>query len=158
MKQQTLTGFERYGRTTRPAQFLADTDQVIPWPNWRRRCRRCTRKSARTADGQCDLAMHQTAKDPQWYFGMTAHIGVDSRTKPMHPVLAMAVNVADRDARPFLLHGNETRVRATVEHVFKNLFGFRQTRYRGLAKNLHRLEVTAALTNLYLVRRRLLKA
>jgi hypothetical protein len=29
-------------------------------------------------------------------------------------------------------------------------------RYRGLAKNLHRLEVTAALVNLYTVRRRLL--
>ena len=28
-------------------------------------------------------------------------------------------------------------------------------RYRGLAKNLHRLEVTAALANLFLVRQRL---
>jgi IS5 family transposase len=33
----------------------------------------------------------------------------------------------------------KSRVRATVEHVFKNHFGFHQTRYRGLAKNLHRL-------------------
>jgi transposase, IS5 family len=60
-----------------------------------------------------------------------------------------------------LLHGNETRVRAKVEHVFsviKNIFGFRKVRYRGLAKNLHRLEVTAALANLYIVRQRLLKA
>jgi hypothetical protein len=30
-------------------------------------------------------------------------------------------------------------------------------RYRGLAKNLHRLQVTAALTNLYLMRRPLLR-
>jgi transposase, IS5 family len=54
---------------------------------------------------------------------------------------------------------NKSRVRAKVEHVFgiiKNIFGFRKVRYRGLAKNLHRLEVTAALTNLYMVRRRLL--
>jgi hypothetical protein len=47
-----------------------------------------------------------------------------------------------------------------VDHVFgviKNMVVFRKVRYRALAKNLHRLEVTAALTNLYLVRRRLLK-
>ncbi len=32
MKQQTLTGFEKYAKTTRRAQFLADMDQIIPWP------------------------------------------------------------------------------------------------------------------------------
>ena len=32
MKQQTLTGFEKYGKTTRRAQFLADMEQIIPWP------------------------------------------------------------------------------------------------------------------------------
>ena len=104
---------------------------------------------------------NQTAKGQQWYFGMKAHVGVDSRTKLVHTVLASAANVADREALPYLLHGNETQVRAQVEHVFgviKNIFGFRKVRYRGLAKNLHRLEVTAALANLYLVRRRLLKA
>lgn len=42
--------------------------------------------------------------------------------------------------------------------VIKNIFGFRKVRYRGLAKNLHRLEVTAALANLYIVRQRLLRA
>jgi transposase, IS5 family len=41
--------------------------------------------------------------------------------------------------------------------VIKNIFGFRKTRYRGLANNLHRLQVTAALTNLYMVRRQLLR-
>jgi transposase, IS5 family len=56
---------------------------------------------------------------------------------------------------------SKSRVRAKVEHtigVIKRVFGFQKVRYRGLAKNLHRLEVTAALTNLYLVRRRLLHA
>lgn len=51
------------------------------------------------------------------------------------------------------------KVRAKVEHVIgviKRLFGFRKTRYRGLAKNLHRLEVMAALTNVFVQRRRLL--
>jgi IS5 family transposase len=52
-------------------------------------------------------------------------------------------------------------VRAKVEHVFgviKRVFGFQKVCYRGLAKNLHRLEVTAALANLFLSRRRLLNA
>jgi IS5 family transposase len=32
MKQTTLTGFEKFGKTTRRAQFLADMDKIIPWP------------------------------------------------------------------------------------------------------------------------------
>jgi hypothetical protein len=31
MKQQTLTGFERYAKTTRRAQFLADMHVIVPW-------------------------------------------------------------------------------------------------------------------------------
>ena len=53
----------------------------------------------------------------------------------------------------------KSRIRARVEHPFlviKHLFGFAKTRYRGLAKNTHRLLVTCALANLYLVRRKLL--
>lgn len=316
MKQTTLTGFEKYGKTTRRAQFLLDMDRVIPWSEltavvqtaypqvsqaggrppiplermlriyflqlWfnlsdpaveealydsvsmrsfagidlgvesvpdettvckfrhllerhklgktlltavndhlRRSGIKITKgtivdatiigapSSTKNQDKQRDPEMHQTAKGRQWYFGMKAHVGVDSRTKLIHTVLASAANVDDREALPYLLHGKETRVwgdqgyqgqtwviherapqakdftnrryrfhgkineiekaknrnksrvRAKVEHVFcviKNIFGFRKVRYRGLAKNLHRLEVTAALTNLYLLRRRLLNA
>jgi transposase, IS5 family len=316
MKQQTLTGFEKYGKTTRRAQFLADMDKIIPWleltaavqtaypkvsenggrppiplermlriyflqlwfnlsdpaveealydsvamrafvgidlgaegaPDETTVCKfrhllerhklgkvllsavndhlhRSGIKiakgtivdatiigapsSTKNKDGERDPEMHQTAKGQQWYFGMKAHVGVDSKTKLIHTVLASAANVQDRDALPYLLHGAETRVwgdqgyqghahlihrhaprakdftnkryrfrgkvneiekaknrnksrvRAKVEHVFgviKNIFGFRKVRYRALAKNLHRLEVTAALTNLYMVRRRLLNA
>lgn len=31
LKQQTLTGFERYAKTTRRAQFLADMQVIVPW-------------------------------------------------------------------------------------------------------------------------------
>ncbi len=31
MKQQTLAGFDKYGKRTRRAQFLAQLDQVVPW-------------------------------------------------------------------------------------------------------------------------------
>ena len=316
MKQHTLTGFEKYGKTTRRAQFLADMDRIIPWPEmtaavqtvypkisenggrppiplermlriyflqlWfnlsdpaveealydsasmrsfvgidlgvegapdettvckfrhlleRNQLGKTLLKavndhldrsgikiakgtivdatiigapsSTKNKDGKRDPEMHQTAKGQQWYFGMKAHIGVDSKTKLIHTILASAANVADSLALPHLLHGKETRVwgdqayrgqkdamraaaprakdftnqryrwgdrvderiraknrtksrvRAKVEHtigVIKRVFGFQKVRYRGLAKNLHRLEVTAALANLYMVRRRLLNA
>src|SRR3974390_382858 len=31
MKQQTLMGFEKHGKTTRRAQFLADMTAITPW-------------------------------------------------------------------------------------------------------------------------------
>jgi IS5 family transposase len=316
VKQHTLTGFEKYGKTTRRAQFLADMDRIIPWTEitaavqtvypkisenggrppiplermlriyflqlWfnlsdpaveealydsasmrsfvgidlgvegapdettvckfrhlleRNQLGKTLLKavndhlhrsgikiakgtivdatiigapsSTKNKDGKRDPQMHQTAKGQQWYFGMKAHIGVDSKTKVIHTILASAANVADALALPHLLHGKETRVwgdqayrgqkeamqaaaprakdftnqryrwgdrvderikaknrtksrvRAKVEHtigVIKRVFGFQKVRYRGLAKNLHRLEVTAALANLYIVRRRLLHA
>jgi IS5 family transposase len=140
---------------------------------------------------------------------MKAHIGVDSRSKLIHSVVASAANVHDSQALPYLLHGKERRVwgdsaysgqrkviqkharhahdftqeratphhplseqqlsrnrtkskvRATVEHCFfviKRLFGFNKVRYRGLAKNLHRLQVTCALANLFSARKYLLRA
>ena len=152
--------------------------------------------------------MHQTKKGNQWYFGMKAHFGVDSRTKLIHAVVATPANAADSTVLPELLHGQETRVwgdqayrgqravirehapkardftnrryrhrgvvdeveraknrtkskvRARVEHaigVIKRVFGFAKVRYRGLKKNLHRLLVTCALANLFMVRRHLLR-
>jgi len=164
--------------------------------------------STKNKDKTRDPDMHQTKKGNQWFFGMKAHIGVDSRTKLIHAVAATAANVHDATCLPDLLHGEETkvwgdaayqgqgevikdcapdaqdmthrrcrrqgevdeveraknttksRVRAKVEHPFliiKRVFGFATTRYRGLEKNAHRLFVTCALANLYLMRRRLLR-
>ena len=42
-----------------------------------------------------DPERHQTKKGNQWYLGMKAHIGVDSRTKLIHSVAATAANVHD---------------------------------------------------------------
>jgi IS5 family transposase len=165
--------------------------------------------STKNQDKQRDPEMHQTKKGNQWYFGMKAHIGVDSRNKLIHSVVASAANVHDSQALPYLLHGKERRVwgdsayrgqreaigkrarhardftnekasshhpltdqqrrrnrtkskvRAKVEHCFlviKRIFGFNKVRYRGLAKNLHRLQVTCALTNLFTVRNDLLRS
>ena len=165
--------------------------------------------STKNKDRARDPEIHQTKKGKQWYFGMKAHIGVDSRTKVIHAVAASAANVHDATCLRQLLHGEETEVwgdsayqgqgaliarhapnardmthrryrrkgvvdereraenrakssgRAKVEHPFlviKRIFGFAKTRYRGLQKNANRLFVACALTNLYLMRRRLLRA
>ena len=44
--------------------------------------------STKNADQARDPDMHQTKKGNQWYFGMKAHIGVDSRAKIIHAVVA----------------------------------------------------------------------
>jgi transposase, IS5 family len=162
--------------------------------------------STKNADKARDPEMHQTRKGKQWYFGMKAHFGVDSRTKLIHAAVATPANVADSTVMPDLVHGRETRVwgdqayrgqravirqnapkardfinryrhrgvvndteraknrtkskvRARVEHpigVIKRVFGSVKVRYRGLAKNAHRLVVTCALANLFMARRHLL--
>jgi len=66
--------------------------------------------STRNKDKARDPEMHQTRKGKQWYFGMKGHIGVDSRTKLIHSVVATAANVHDSQVLGDLLHGGETRV------------------------------------------------
>ena len=66
--------------------------------------------STKNQSGERDPAMHQTKKGKQWYFGMKAHVGVDSKTKIIHTAVATAANVADSAVLPDLLHGEETRV------------------------------------------------
>jgi IS5 family transposase len=58
-----------------------------------------------------------------------------------------------------LIEAAKAHVRAKVEHPFrviKQQFGFQKTRLRGLAKNSSKINVLAALTNLFLARRQLL--
>jgi transposase, IS5 family len=66
--------------------------------------------STKNQSGERDPEMHQTKKGNQWYFGMKAHVGVDSKLKLIHSVVATPANVHDSQALPKLLHGNETRV------------------------------------------------
>jgi transposase, IS5 family len=165
--------------------------------------------STKNSSGKRDPEMHQVKKGNEWFFGMKAHIGVDSETRIVHSFVATPANIRDSRVLGDLLHGGETRVwgdsayrgqrevilakapmaqdftqkraaraggfsdrerkihhtksrvRSRVEHVFhviKRIFGFAKVRYRGIAKNAHRLEVNFALANLYLHRRRLLRA
>ena len=66
--------------------------------------------STKNREQKRDPAMHQAKKGKQWYFGMKAHVGVDSKTKMIHSVVATAANVADSTVLPELLHGEETKV------------------------------------------------
>lgn len=95
--------------------------------------------STKNAAKARDPEMHQTKKGNQWYFGMKAHIGVDSRSKVIHAVVATAANVADATVLPDLLHGNETRVwgdqayrgqRAVIRQQAPNAQDFTNRRYR----------------------------
>jgi IS5 family transposase len=66
--------------------------------------------STKNREEKRDPEMHQTKKGKQWYFGMKAHVGVDSKTKIIHSAVVTAANVADATVLPELLHGEETRV------------------------------------------------
>jgi IS5 family transposase len=66
--------------------------------------------STKNREQKRDPEMHQTKKGKQWYFGMKAHVGVDSKTKIIHTAVVTAANVADARVLPELLHGEETRV------------------------------------------------
>ena len=66
--------------------------------------------STKNREQKRDPEMHQTKKGKQWYFGMKAHVGVDSKTKLIHSAVATAANVADCTVLPELLHGDETKV------------------------------------------------
>jgi IS5 family transposase len=70
----------------------------------------------KNADRARDPDMSQTRKVNQWYFGMKAHIGVDSKTKIILGWRPPA-NVADCHLLPDLLHGKEIRVSGAIRPI-----------------------------------------
>ena len=95
--------------------------------------------STKNASKARDPEMHQTKKGNQWYFGMKAHLGIDSRTKLIHAVVATPANTADSRVLPELLHGKETRVwgdqayrgqRAVIRRKAPRARDFTNRRYR----------------------------
>jgi IS5 family transposase len=118
-----------------------------------------------------DPEMHQTKKGQQYYFGMKAHIGVDSRHKIIHSVAASAANIHDSLAIPVLLHGKETCVWG--DSAYQGQSGVirqhapkardmtnRRCRYRGEVdevqkrKNRHKSSVRAKVEHPFLVLKR----
>jgi len=66
--------------------------------------------STKNRSGERDPEMHQTRKGKQWYFGLKAHIGVDSKQGHVHSLCTSAASVADKHLLPDLLHGEERKV------------------------------------------------
>ena len=66
--------------------------------------------STKNADQQRDPELPQTKKGKQWYFGVKAHVGVDSRTKIIPTAVVTAANVADSVVLAELLPSGETKV------------------------------------------------
>ena len=66
--------------------------------------------STKNASGERDPEMHQTRKGKQWYFGLKAHVGMDSKQGVVHSVCTTAASVADKHMLPDLLHGDEKKV------------------------------------------------
>jgi IS5 family transposase len=66
--------------------------------------------STKNGKKERDPEMHQTEKGNQWYFGMEAHIGVDSKEGVVHSVYTSAASVSDVHRLPDLLHGGEKKV------------------------------------------------
>ena len=63
--------------------------------------------STKNEQGERDPEMKQTKKGNNWYFGMKAHIGVDSHSGFVHTVVGTAANVNDLNVAGALLHGEE---------------------------------------------------
>jgi len=66
--------------------------------------------STKNRSGERDPEMHQTRKGKQYYFGLKAHIGVDSKEGHVHSLCTSAASVADKHMLPDLLHGEERKV------------------------------------------------
>ena len=56
--------------------------------------------STKNRSGERDPEMHQTRKGKQWYFGLKAHIGVDSKQGHVHSLCTSAASVADKHMLP----------------------------------------------------------
>jgi transposase, IS5 family len=66
--------------------------------------------STKNQQRERDPEMHQTKKGNQWYFGMKAHIGVDTDSGLVHTVVTTAANAHDITQAHALVHGRECEV------------------------------------------------
>lgn len=66
--------------------------------------------STKNQDRRRDPEMTQTKKGNQWYFGMKAHTGTDTKNRVVHTVVATTASVHDSQVMEDLLHGDEQAV------------------------------------------------
>ncbi len=66
--------------------------------------------STKNREKKRDGEMKQTKKGNQWYFGMKAHVGTDTRKGLVHSVVVTDASVHDSKVMGKLLHGEEKAV------------------------------------------------
>ena len=66
--------------------------------------------STKNSKGERDPKIHQAKKRNQWYFGMSAQIGVDVDSGLVHTVIGTAANISDVTQGHALLPGEEEEV------------------------------------------------
>ena len=108
-------------------------------------------------------------EDDEVVYGDSAYLGIEKREEIRESTHFSAIEfrinrrpgslpkVSDNaiDWERFI-ENRKSSVRCKVEHpyrVVKNIFGFRKTPYRGIAKNLNRLHILFASANLYMLAR-----
>ena len=120
--------------------------------------------SARVHDSQVIGALLHGQERGVW--GDSAYLGQGKTIREVAPQAREFIQEKRTRHRPLseaqrARNRSQSSVRSKVEHPFqimKQVFGFTKVRYRGLFKNTHRVHVTCALVNLFLVRKRLLKS
>ena len=66
--------------------------------------------STKNKEKKRDSEMSQTKKGNQWYFGMKAHTGTDTKNRTVHTVVATTASVHDSQVMEDLMHGEEEAV------------------------------------------------
>jgi IS5 family transposase len=103
MKQNQLSfsslSYQNKKKRLRREVFLNEMNQAIPFIN--------APRSTKNSEKQRDPEMKQTKKGNQWYFGMKAHVGSDSKTGIVHTLTTTPANNHDSTEFENLLHGEE---------------------------------------------------
>ena len=84
-----------------------------------------------------DPEMRQTKKGNQWYFGMKAHVGVDSKTKLIHSVVATPANVHDSQCFERLLDRNNSDPAVYADSAYRSEDHERLLARRGFKSRVH---------------------
>jgi IS5 family transposase len=167
MKQITLaeTGFELVTKRSRKREFLDEMNLVVPW----RELVEVIQPFAPSGKtGRPPFAVETILRIHflQPWFGLSdpaVEENVDKKVQwhmAIRPGKIKALKIKTAiGALKERMEKLKASVRAKVEHPFRVIkcqFGYRKTRYRGLAKNTAQLITLFALSNLWMVRKRLI--
>ena len=155
MKQTTFAspGFELVIKRTRKREFLDEMSLVVPWTELTGLIQPFA-PASKTGRAPLTIATMLRIHCMQRWFGLLDPAMVEA----LHD-MALFREFA-QDALIDKLEKIKASIRAKLEHPFRAIkchFGYRQTRYRGLVKNTERLTTQFALSNLWIVRKRIIQ-